>query len=64
MVEWMLEDASGHTIFATVALRYFNVAGGDPERAASGQSSPKATHLIKPRRPDGAWHPSESRDIR
>src|SRR5215831_14756677 len=29
-----------------VALRYFNVAGADPE-GRSGQSTPRATHLIK-----------------
>jgi UDP-glucose 4-epimerase len=29
-----------------VALRYFNVAGADP-RGRSGQSMPRATHLIK-----------------
>jgi UDP-glucose 4-epimerase len=29
-----------------VALRYFNVAGADP-KGRSGQSTPKATHLIK-----------------
>jgi UDP-glucose 4-epimerase len=29
-----------------VALRYFNVAGADPE-GRSGQSTPNATHLIK-----------------
>ena len=46
MVEWMLEDASRAFDFRYVALRYFNVAGGDPE-GRLGQSTPKATHLIK-----------------
>ena len=32
--------------FAIVALRYFNVAGADP-KGRTGQSSPRATHLIK-----------------
>jgi UDP-glucose 4-epimerase len=46
MVEWMLEDVSRATDFNHVALRYFNVAGGDPKGRA-GQSTPNATHLIK-----------------
>jgi UDP-glucose 4-epimerase len=46
MVEWMLEDASRAYDFRYVALRYFNVAGADPA-GRLGQSTPKATHLIK-----------------
>ena len=46
MVEWMLEDAARAYDFRFVALRYFNVAGADPE-GRLGQSTPKATHLIK-----------------
>ena len=46
MVEWMLEDASRAHDFRYVALRYFNVAGTDPA-GRLGQSTPKATHLIK-----------------
>ena len=46
MVEWMLEDASRAYDFRYVALRYFNVAGADPQ-GRLGQSTPKATHLIK-----------------
>jgi UDP-glucose 4-epimerase len=46
MVEWMLEDVSRAHDFRYVALRYFNVAGADPQ-GRLGQSSPKATHLIK-----------------
>ncbi len=46
MVEWMLEDASRAFDFRYVALRYFNVAGGDPQ-GRLGQSTPNATHLIK-----------------
>jgi UDP-glucose 4-epimerase len=46
MVEWMLEDASRACDFRYVALRYFNVAGADPA-GRLGQSTPKATHLIK-----------------
>jgi len=46
MVEWMLEDVSRAFDFNYVALRYFNVAGGDPH-GRSGQSTPNATHLIK-----------------
>jgi len=46
MVEWMLQDASRAYDFRYVALRYFNVAGADP-KGRLGQSTPKATHLIK-----------------
>ena len=46
MVEWMLQDASRAYDFRYVALRYFNVAGADPA-GRLGQSTPKATHLIK-----------------
>ena len=46
MVEWMLEDVSRAHDFRYVALRYFNVAGADP-RGRLGQSTPRATHLIK-----------------
>ena len=46
MVEWMLEDASRAYDFRYAALRYFNVAGADPQ-GRLGQSTPNATHLIK-----------------
>ena len=46
MVEWMLEDTSRAHDLRYVALRYFNVAGADP-RGRLGQSTPRATHLIK-----------------
>ena len=46
MTEWMLEDASRAHDFRYVALRYFNVAGADP-KGRTGQSTPRATHLIK-----------------
>ncbi|MGH6860568.1 MAG: UDP-glucose 4-epimerase GalE [Phyllobacterium sp.] len=47
MTEWMLRDAAlAHPGFNYVALRYFNVAGADP-KLRSGQSFPRATHLIK-----------------
>ena len=46
MTEIMLADAAIAYDFRYVALRYFNVAGADPE-GRSGQSTPKATHLIK-----------------
>jgi UDP-glucose 4-epimerase len=46
MTEWMLTDvAAAHPITFGV-LRYFNVAGADPQ-GRSGQSTPMATHLIK-----------------
>ena len=46
MTEIMLRDASVAHDFRYVALRYFNVAGADP-KGRSGQSTPRATHLIK-----------------
>lgn len=46
MVEWMLEDVSRAHDLNYVILRYFNVAGADPQ-GRHGQSTPKATHLIK-----------------
>ncbi len=47
MTEHMLKDlAFANKTFKYIALRYFNVAGADPE-GKIGQSFPKATHLIK-----------------
>ncbi|HLI67228.1 MAG TPA: UDP-glucose 4-epimerase GalE [Caulobacteraceae bacterium] len=46
MTEWMLQDAAGATSMRYVILRYFNVAGADPS-GRTGQSTPRATHLIK-----------------
>lgn len=46
MTEIMLKDASAAHDLRYVALRYFNVAGADPAGRA-GQSTPRATHLIK-----------------
>ncbi len=46
MTEWMLQDTAQAHDFRYVALRYFNVAGADP-KGRSGQSTPRATHLIK-----------------
>jgi UDP-glucose 4-epimerase len=46
MVEWMLADAGRAYDLRHVVLRYFNVAGADPQ-GRLGQSSPNATHLIK-----------------
>ncbi|ACB22067.1 UDP-glucose 4-epimerase GalE [Methylobacterium radiotolerans] len=46
MSEWMIADAAAAHGFSYVVLRYFNVAGADPE-GRSGQSTPNATHLIK-----------------
>ena len=46
MTEIMLADAANAHDFAYVALRYFNVAGADPQGRA-GQSTRRATHLIK-----------------
>jgi UDP-glucose 4-epimerase len=46
MTEIMLRDASRAHDLAHVILRYFNVAGADPQ-GRTGQSTPTATHLIK-----------------
>nr|ADI22426.1 UDP-glucose 4-epimerase [uncultured Rhodospirillales bacterium HF0500_02H05] len=46
MTEKMLADAANAHDLRYVALRYFNVAGADP-KGRSGQTSRKATHLIK-----------------
>ncbi len=44
--EIMLRDASFAHDLHYVVLRYFNVAGADPQ-GRTGQSTPNATHLIK-----------------
>lgn len=46
MTELMLRDVAAVNPFSYVALRYFNVAGCDPE-CRIGQSTPKATLLTK-----------------
>jgi len=46
MTEWMLEDVAAAHPMTYGVLRYFNVAGADPQKR-SGQSTPQATHLIK-----------------
>ncbi|MGI9212645.1 MAG: UDP-glucose 4-epimerase GalE [Methylococcaceae bacterium] len=46
MSEWMLRDVSMVTPLRYVTLRYFNVAGTDPD-GQIGQSTRKATLLIK-----------------
>jgi UDP-glucose 4-epimerase len=46
MTEIMLRDTGRAQGLAHVILRYFNVAGADPQGRA-GQSSANATHLIK-----------------
>lgn len=46
MTELMLNDVAHAHDLNYVALRYFNVAGADPLGRA-GQSTPRATHLIK-----------------
>jgi len=46
MTETMLRDAALAHPLHFVALRYFNVAGADP-KGRSGQSTARATHLIK-----------------
>jgi UDP-glucose 4-epimerase len=46
MTEMMLRDTAAAHDLRYCALRYFNVAGADPD-GRSGQSTPRATHLIK-----------------
>lgn len=46
MTEWMLRDMAAAHDMTFAALRYFNVAGGDPQGRV-GQSTANATHLIK-----------------
>ena len=46
MTEIMLADTARAHDLRYVALRYFNVAGADPN-GRSGQSTPRATHLVK-----------------
>ena len=46
MVEWMLEDVAKASDLKFVVLRYFNVAGADPQGRA-GQNTKEATLLIK-----------------
>ncbi len=46
MTEWMLADCAHAYPMNYAALRYFNVAGADPQ-GRTGQSTKAATHLIK-----------------
>ena len=46
MTEWILQDVARAHDFGCVILRYFNVAGADLA-GRTGQSTPRATHLIK-----------------
>ncbi len=46
MSEWMLRDIACAHGLKYVVLRYFNVAGADPQ-TRMGQRTPEATHLIK-----------------
>ena len=46
MSEWMLRDLAAASSLRYVVLRYFNVAGSDPE-CRIGHTSPQATLLVK-----------------
>lgn len=46
MSEWMLQDTAATFPFTYVALRYFNVAGADPQ-GRSGQLDKAGFHIIK-----------------
>lgn len=46
MTEMMLQDISAAEDFNYVALRYFNVAGADPEGRA-GQSAKETSHIVR-----------------
>jgi UDP-glucose-4-epimerase GalE len=45
MTEWILRDIAAAVDFDYVALRYFNVAGADPQ-ARTGEDHDPETHLI------------------
>jgi UDP-glucose 4-epimerase len=44
--EWLIEDAASAWGLNYVVLRYFNVAGADPQ-GRSGQCGPESTHLLR-----------------
>jgi UDP-glucose 4-epimerase len=46
MSEWILRDLAAASDFRYISLRYFNVAGSDPE-GRIGQATAKATLLVK-----------------
>jgi UDP-glucose 4-epimerase len=46
MSEWLLRDVAAACALRYVALRYFNVAGSDPQ-GRIGQATPNATLLVK-----------------
>jgi UDP-glucose 4-epimerase len=46
MTEWILRDTAAAADFDYVALRYFNVAGADPQ-GRSGQATKNASHVIE-----------------
>jgi UDP-glucose 4-epimerase len=46
MTEWILRDVARVSDMRYCVLRYFNVAGADPQ-GRSGQSGPQSTHLIR-----------------
>ena len=46
MSEWMIQDFAKASDLRYVTLRYFNVAGAEPE-GRLGQRTPNATHLIR-----------------
>lgn len=45
-IEWMLQDAARAHGLQYVALRYFNVAGADPQ-GRTGECTPDESHLIR-----------------
>ena len=46
ITEWILADVAAAHGLRFAALRYFNVAGADPD-GRSGQTAPQSTHLIR-----------------
>jgi len=46
VIEWMLQDAARAHGLRYVALRYFNVAGADPQ-GRSGECTADASHLVR-----------------
>src|SRR5258706_8995987 len=56
MTEWMLEDAARAHDLRYIALRYFNVAGGELGRPAL-PTPPNSNHITKPGRPTAPGGP-------
>ena len=63
MSEWMLRDTAAAHGLKYVALRYFNVAGADPQ-ARIGQRTPRSDPSDQDRLPDRPWSASAGSHLR